>query len=285
MSNQLQRKQRKITYLIILVAIAIIAVVTIKMVNAMSWNFQVAPSKTIAKPGDYIQLTMKISEIDMGNLGINAIESVLEYDDSVFETVAREDFKMSNNWTATYNQEAGAKNGNFLLSNLVAGIKTEQTVGIIELKIRKDVGPQETVIRFKNVKSNDGKNLVNESDKEIVIKIVEDNINSGDNGNETPSPLPTTPSTDDGNIGGNGNAGGNGNVGGNGNGSGTITPTVKPTTSTGNKTPYKTPGSVLPDKLPQTGIEETNPAILITAISVITIIATVALIKYKKMDI
>ena len=123
MSNQLQRKQRKITYLIIAVAVAIIAIVTIKIVNAMSWSFQVAPSKTIAKPGDYIQLTMKISEIDMGKLGINTIESVLEYDDAVFETVVRDDFKMSNNWTATYNQEAGASNGNFLLSNLIAGIK------------------------------------------------------------------------------------------------------------------------------------------------------------------
>lgn len=281
MSNQLQRKQRKITYLIIAVAIAIIAIVTIKMVNAMSWNFHVTPSKTIAKPGDYIQLTMKISEIDMGKLGINTIESVLEYDDAVFETVVRDDFKMSNNWTATYNQEAGSKNGNFLLSNLVAGIKTEQTVGIIELKVRKDVGAQETVIRFKNVKSNDGKNLVNESDKEIVIKIVEDSGNIGTETppvTETPDTNPTTPPAPS-----TGDQNGNGN--GNGNGSGIVTPTVKPSASTGNKTPYKTPGSVLPEKLPQTGIEETNPVILATAIAIITITAIITLIKYKKMDI
>ena len=73
----------------------------------------------------------------------------------------------------TYNDEAGAHQGNFLISNIVAGIKTEQKIGEIKLKVKKDVKEgTNTEIKIKNITSNDGGEIVKESDKSISIKIV-----------------------------------------------------------------------------------------------------------------
>lgn len=166
------KKEKKV--LMVLGVILIIALAVTQIVYALSWKFNVTADKTSVKAGDEIAVLMQISEINMGELGINAIEAVLDYDESVFETVDRSDFKMQNNWTMTYNQEAGPKNGNFLISNLISGIKDGQTVGKIIFKIREDAKPGTTKIKFKNIKSNDGKNLVNESDKVITITIYED---------------------------------------------------------------------------------------------------------------
>ena len=73
----------------------------------------------------------------------------------------------------TYNDEARAHQGNFLISNIVAGIKTEQKIGEIKLKVKKDVKEgTNTEIKIKNITSNDGGEIVKESDKRISIKIV-----------------------------------------------------------------------------------------------------------------
>lgn len=76
----------------------------------------------------------------------------------------------------TYNEEAGAQEGNFLISNIVAGIKNNQKVGEIKFKIRKDAKQGETEIKFKGITSNDGGNLVKEADKKVVIKIVGEKV-------------------------------------------------------------------------------------------------------------
>lgn len=92
----------------------------------------------------------------------------------------------------TYNQEAGAHAGNFLVSNITAGIKTDQKIGEIKFKIREDVNPGTTAeIKFKDVTSNDGGNLVKESDKSVKIKIIGETTNTNivqpiNNTNNTP---------------------------------------------------------------------------------------------------
>lgn len=170
--------------------IILIASILIGKVYALSFKFKVTANKTEAKAGDEIIVSMEISDIDMGELGINAIESVLDYDDKIFETVTREDITVQNNWTMTYNQEAGAHSGNFLVSNIIAGVKQEQKIGEIKFKVRDDVKQGTTTeIKFKNVTSNDGQNLVKESDKKVTIKII------GETNNNIVAPIENTNNT------------------------------------------------------------------------------------------
>ena len=189
-------KKEKRIFLVI--GVSLVLVLTIAhIVYALSWKFNVKADKTRVKAGEEIAVGMQISEINMGDLGINAIEAILDYDDTVFETVEREDFEMENNWTMTYNQEAGNREGNFLISNIVSGIKQTQKLGEIKFKIREDAKPGTTVIKFKNVKSNDGRNLVSESNKEIEITVYEEEKTDGKAKPVKPSEITPKGSIDD----------------------------------------------------------------------------------------
>lgn len=167
------KKGKKIVGVMLIV---LILSILIGNVYALSFKFNVTADKKEAKAGDEVAVKMEIADIDMGELGINAIEGILEYDDSIFEIVRREDIETKNNWTMTYNEEAGAKEGNFLVSNIVAGIKSSQEIGTIKFRIRKDAKQGETEIKFKGITSNDGGNLVKEEDKKVVIKIVGEKV-------------------------------------------------------------------------------------------------------------
>lgn len=176
--------------------IILIASILIGKVYALSFKFKVTANKTEAKAGDEIIVSMEISDIDMGELGINAIESILDYDDKIFETVTREDITVQNNWTMTYNQEAGAHDGNFLVSNIIAGVKENQKIGEIKFKIREDVKQGTTTeIKFKNVTSNDGGNLVKENDKSVAIKIIGETKPENPSNTNVISPIENTNTT------------------------------------------------------------------------------------------
>lgn len=164
----------KISIVILLVSF-IVLMFTKNNVYSSSFKFVVTASKTRLKAGESTMVTMKISDIvDSNNLGINALESILEYDTNVLEVVTPNDMNGKNNWTITYN----TKEQNFLVCNIISGVKEEQDIGEIKFKVKDNIGPTKTIIRFKNVKSNDGSNLMPETDKEIELIIYEDEVSS-----------------------------------------------------------------------------------------------------------
>lgn len=163
------KKEKKVLLVFIIAMIS--CMVISKIVYAMSFKFNVSSNKTEVKPGEEITVSIKISDIDMGENGINAIESTLVYDNQIFETVTKDDMTTQNNWTIEYNQQVG----NFLLSNInTAGVKENQTIGFIKFKIRADAKPTTTTIKFNDIKSNDGNTITKDSDKSITIKIIGD---------------------------------------------------------------------------------------------------------------
>lgn len=144
-------------------------------IYASSFKFNVTATKTILKPQESTTISMKISDIvDVNNLGINTVEATLEYDSNVLEVITPNDIKGKNNWTVTYNTE----DKHFLVSNMIAGVKNEQEIGEITFKIKKNIQKTKTIIKFKDIKSNDGNNLMYEADKEIELIIGEDESNS-----------------------------------------------------------------------------------------------------------
>lgn len=151
-------------------------------VYASSFKFSVTATKTKLKPGESTVVVMKVQDIvDENNLGINALEATLEYDTNVLEVVTLNDMSGKNNWTITYN----AQGKNFLVSNITSGVKEDQEIGTIKFKVKDNITKTKTIIKFKDVKSNDGNNLIEESDKQIELTIGEDgtstkgNVNTG----------------------------------------------------------------------------------------------------------
>ena len=161
----------------ILLTILVVLIGLKNYVYASSFNFNATASKTTVKPGEEVVVSIKILDIeDVNDLGINAIEAILEYDSNVFEAISSEDISGKNNWTLTYN----AENKNFLAHNIVSGVKETQEIGQIKFKAKNNISSDIlTNITFKNIESNDGTKIINETDKQVNFTIkVDEPINS-----------------------------------------------------------------------------------------------------------
>lgn len=157
-------------------------------VQATSFNLGVTPDKESIAPGEELEITLDISNINLGDEGINTIEGMLEYNPNVFEKLENSNFASLNGWAFTLNSEESSQNGKFLGILLGEGIKTNQTVAKIKLKAKTEINDQTTEVKIKDIQSNDGSNMVKEENKEIIVKIEKKqnsngSISGGNNGN------------------------------------------------------------------------------------------------------
>ena len=148
-----------------------------------SFNLDISADKTEIEAGEETEINVKLTNIDMGEKGINVVEGTLEYDKDFIENIQLEGI---NEWKKIYNDEDGKLKGKFLLDKMSEGIKEEESIGTIKLKIKEDAKQGETQIKIKDIKSNDGENLVDTEDKVITLKISntnqeKDNAKTGDN--------------------------------------------------------------------------------------------------------
>ena len=147
---------------------------------ASSFKFTATPEIIAVKPGDEVSVTLKISDIDAGNEGINVVETTLEYDNNYIDSI---DFIDKNDWNSTYNSNQGDLFGKLLYSKMVVGVKDDEEIGVLKIKIKENVDEFETQVKLKNVTSNDGYSLMDDGTKTVTLKykIV------------TPDPQPTPP--------------------------------------------------------------------------------------------
>ena len=158
--------------------ILMMIVLTIMMLGANvyaagnSFKATVTPTTGTLKPGEEITITVAVSKINMGENGINALEGTIKYDTNIFESVKAADIQSFNNWSTTYNDEASSLNGKFLAVNLSAGIKEDMNIQSVTFKVKEDIAQTTTTqIDFKDVTSNDGKDLVNVGTKSVKLTI------------------------------------------------------------------------------------------------------------------
>lgn len=79
-------------------------------VQASSFEFDAIADKEEVNAGDIVKIDMKVTGIDARE-GINVVEGNLEFDETMFESVA---IKNMNGWTTTYCAEEGEKRENLL---------------------------------------------------------------------------------------------------------------------------------------------------------------------------
>lgn len=132
--------------------------------EASSFRLIARADETEVIPGQEVTISLNLSDIDMGEHGINVVEGYLKYEDSFFSAMEMVD---KNDWKVTYNN----KNGKFLTSKIIEEIKEEQEILLIKLKVRDDLKEGETEVKLQEITSNDGVNLVSDGNKSIKIKI------------------------------------------------------------------------------------------------------------------
>ena len=195
--------------------IKIVAIIMIFMiflmpiyVQADSFKFNAISDKTQVQPGEEVVITLNLSDIDAGELGINTVEATLSYDTNIFEEVTQEDFKSLNNWSLTYNGEETEQKGKILGVIIASGVTEDQSIGTIKLKVKEGVEYQTTTINLTNIATNNGTDIINEEDKSISLEIgtapaeeepdIDDdsNIIIDDNTDEDTNTTINTPSSD-----------------------------------------------------------------------------------------
>lgn len=114
--------------------------------------FTPTPSSTKLNEGEEITITLELSDIKMGQDGINTFGGKLEYDENVFEKVTSDDISSQNNWSIAYNDEETAKKETFL-ATINTGTSKNQVIGIIKLKVKTNLKSQDTEIKFISLSS------------------------------------------------------------------------------------------------------------------------------------
>ena len=114
--------------------------------------FTPTPSSTKLNEGEEITITLELSNIKMGQDGINTFGGKLEYDENVFEKITSDDISSQNNWSIAYNDEETAKKGTFL-ATINTGTSKNQVIGIIKLKVKTNLKSQDTEIKFTSLSS------------------------------------------------------------------------------------------------------------------------------------
>lgn len=134
---------------------------------ASSFKFTATPEEKNVNPGDKVSITLKVSDIDAGNEGINVVETSLEYDSNYIDSV---EFIDKNDWKSQYNSNQGNLFGKLLYTKMVTGITSDEEIGVLKFKIKDDVDEFETQIKLKNVTSNDGYSLMENGTKIVTLK-------------------------------------------------------------------------------------------------------------------
>ena len=250
---------KKALICVIITAMLITAMSINTITLAVGFKFAMSASATTVQPGDEITITMSVSDIDLGENGMNTLEGTLSYDKNVFEEVKSANITPQNGWVVTYNDENTDLNGKFLATKTGAGVKENQTLATIKLKVKANVSDQTTNVAIKNIASNDGTNLVEVADKTVSIKI--------ETKTSTPAPAPTPDTNNSGNK---TNTTTTDKAGTNTAGTNTNKATTGSTTNK-NKNTNKT-------SLPKTGVDNT---IVVVGIVVIVLTGIISYVKYK----
>lgn len=194
--NQLSKKAIFTIVVILVMTIILGMFETVKAADS-SFKANITANKTELKAGEEVTVTLGVSDINMGENGINTIEGKITYDKDIFETITSSSITNLNNWSVTYNDTTNEKQGKFLAVNLSNGVKEETQIFSVKFKVKENITEEkETKISFKDITSNDGKNLVNSGTKTVTLKINKStNQNNANNSNENKNQTTNSNST------------------------------------------------------------------------------------------
>lgn len=156
---------KKLSIILILIVLVIIT----KASYGVGFTFNPVPNVSEVNPGDTVKINLKISNIEAGELGINTFQCVFKYDETIFE---KPEITSKNNWSITYNdKENSEKYGTMLAVIVASGVKTDQEIGEISLKVKSSAKGKEGNVTFSEVTTNDGKENIIDTNKTLKISV------------------------------------------------------------------------------------------------------------------
>ena len=182
--------------------------------DKLSFDLLVTPEVVKVKSGETVEISMDLSQVNVGENGLNSIVGNLKYDEKLFDSmtfIGSENVlndgntKDTTKWNVELNQIKDSDlYGKFCIYTMKEGVKDNQNVAKISLKLKDNLKPQTTKIVFKNLESSDGKIEVPDENRVVTIIIYDDEKTPEIPEDEKPIPeepqTPQSPQTGDTNI-------------------------------------------------------------------------------------
>lgn len=158
----------------IIIIFFLITILLIDAVSAFGLSVFMTPSTTNVQTSSEVVIKVKVSNLDVGENGINSFSGTLSYDAEVFEELTVNDVTGMNNWTASYTPD----NGKIVLFKTTF-VNSDEELFQITLKTKSDVSKNSGAVSLKNI-------IVSNGDDEISATEVNTSISIGSGISITP---------------------------------------------------------------------------------------------------
>lgn len=147
--------------------------------SAMSFTATMTPSSTNVEASTEFTVSIKVSNLDVGDNGINTLSGTLKYDTSVFETISDSSIDGLNSWSPTFNSE-----NNKITLTKTTFVKNEESVFQITFKTKSGVKDGKTgKIDFTSIKASNSESEITASDISTTITIGNPDTNTANTTN------------------------------------------------------------------------------------------------------
>ncbi len=233
--------KKKILKIVIIMLLLIMTYTTI--VNALSLSVTMETDNTTVQEETEFLVTFNVSNIDVGENGINSLSGYLEYDEEIFETVNKSSIEGLNGWATDYN--ADDKKITLTKQNFV---KSEEKVFSMTFKTKSEVNGKEGIIKFKNINAGNSEKTIDAKDVSLTIVVGKENGNTANVANTNATIA----------IGANTNKSNN---------SSTNASNTNATNNTSNNVvSYVNTANTVKNEIPETGVEDTILFLIIGAV-------------------
>ena len=136
------------------------------IVNALSFTATMTPSSTTVAESTEFTIAIKVSNLDVGQNGINSLCGYLKYDTSIFEVISDSSIEGLNSWSPTFNSE----NGRITLTKTTF-VKSEESVFQITFKTKSGVSGKTGTISYTNIVASNSEQEISAADISTTITV------------------------------------------------------------------------------------------------------------------
>lgn len=177
--------KNKIISIIVIMMLSIWLMVQI--VNASSLTVTMKQSSSSVQEATEFTVKVSVSNLDVGDNGINSLSGKLTYDSDVFETISESSIEGLNKWNAEFDDATGVIK---LTKNTF--VKTSQEVFQIVFKTKSGVSGKSGAISFADIVALNSEEEISASPVSVSISVTE---NDGSSSGSTSSSNNTTSNT------------------------------------------------------------------------------------------
>ena len=159
------RMSRKLIIITLIVSM-FICLFNVNPVYALSFTTTITTDTTTVPESKEFTVKVKVSNLDVGENGINQFNGYLEYDANLFETITEASIEGLNGWVASYTPD----NKRIQLLN-TSFVKNDSEVFQITFKTKTDILGKEGKIELKRITASNSETEINATDISTKITI------------------------------------------------------------------------------------------------------------------